>query len=504
MPAVENPYTLNDVPLRDIVSNVLSGTLSPEAILAAYQEVHRATHQRINALVQPSDSRVFIDAQRLTRTPQGALAGVTVSIKDCFAVEGLATTLGVPLRVGAVDESDCSLVSRLRMLGALVVGKSNVPQLMYLHETSNPLWGQTNHPFDSRRSPGGSSGGDAALVAAGVVMLGIGNDLLGSIRQPAHACGIAGFVPSDSILGSGDAFNTMPSQMVVRARAGFLARRVDDLAMAMESLAVCRSEPSAAEKMRVGWWLDSGPIQPSPAVSRAVEEASMRISMSGVDVKRISGHLSIDAAWLHLAIVAADGGREVRRWLQNSRPMRDVERLLRLAALPRSVRHTVAQLAKWTGRSIEAEALRATGIRTDDEFMELVKRRELIRAQWQSMLSEQRCDVILCPVSALPAMPHGLASKLLLAAMPCFAANLLGLPCGTVPVSIVGQEEQYSRGASWDPVRQAARKTDFGSSGLPVGVQVIGRPGGDIEVLDVMRRIERYSAEYGKSSHRRA
>lgn len=272
---------------------------------------------------------------------------------------------------------------------------------MYLHETSNPLWGQTNHPFDSRRSPGGSSGGDAALVAAGVVMLGIGNDLLGSIRQPAHACGIAGFVPSDTILGSGDAFNTMPSQMVVRARAGFLARRVDDLAMAMESLAVCRSEPSAAEKMRVGWWLDSGPIQASPAVSRAVEEASMRISMSGVDIKRISGHLSIDAAWLHLAIVAADGGREVRQWLQNSRPMRDVERLLRLAALPRSVRHTVAQLAQWTGRSIEAEALRATGIRTDDEFMELVKRRELIRAQWQSMLSEQRCDVILCPVSRL-------------------------------------------------------------------------------------------------------
>lgn len=100
MPAVEDPYALNDVPLRDIVSNVLSGTFSPQAILAAYQEVHRATHQRINALVQPSDSRVFLDAQRLTRMPQGALAGVTVSVKDCFAVEGLATTLGVPLRVG--------------------------------------------------------------------------------------------------------------------------------------------------------------------------------------------------------------------------------------------------------------------------------------------------------------------------------------------------------------------------------------------------------------------
>jgi Asp-tRNA(Asn)/Glu-tRNA(Gln) amidotransferase A subunit family amidase len=149
--------------------------------------------------------------------------------------------------------ADAPIVSSLRAAGAIIVGKGNVPQAMYLHETDNPVWGRTNHPCDATRGPGGSSGGDAALVAAGVVPLAVGTDLAGSIRQPAHACGISGFLPRSAVVGDGGAFDTVPHLTVVRPRAGFLARQVDDLARAFEVVVAGSSfEPRlpAADAMR--------------------------------------------------------------------------------------------------------------------------------------------------------------------------------------------------------------------------------------------------------------
>jgi fatty acid amide hydrolase len=420
------------------------------------------------------------------------LAGVPVSVKECFPVRGLSTTLGIVARRGMRDTADASLVARMRSLGAIVVGKANVPQALSLHETDNPVWGRTNHPRDPFRGPGGSSGGDAALVAAGVVPLAIGNDLAGSLRQPAQACGIAALMPRSAVLGEGGAVDTLPHLEAVRPRAGFLAADVADLRLAHHAV-VRGTAPSAAAGptagMRIGWWDDTGPDPASAAIIRAVGEAVEALSRSGAETVRLDGGIADEAAWLHLAILAADGGSDIRALFGGERPIAGVARLLRLAGLPRGLRPAVAAVARLAGRRIEAEALVRTGPRDVAGRARLLAARTVLERRFEAVVAG--LDALVCPVSALPALRHGTAARLIVAAAPCLLANLLDLPAGAVPVTEVRPDEEATRPRSRDPVLRAAAECDRGSAGLPVGVQVVACPGRDEDtVLDVMAAVE--------------
>ena len=499
-----------------IADSVAAGAARPGDVVAEHISRHHETAAALNALVQPRHAEARAEAAALEPLLRetalaGPLAGVPISVKECFSVAGLVTTLGIESRRHAIDGADSALVARLRAAGAIIVGKANVPQAMFLHETVNPVWGCTNHPLDVSRGPGGSSGGDAALVAAGVVPLAVATDLAGSIRQPAHVCGIAGFLPRSAALGDGGGFNTMPHLSVVRPRAGFLAREVGDLARAFyatvgESTADASGavlERSSACGLRIAWWDEAGPLEPSPAVRRAVHEAVAGLERAGASVARVDGSLATDAAWLHLAILSADGGADVRRLFAGGRPMPSVARLLRLAGVPRWLRPLLALASQAVGGRIEAKALRVTGPRRGAAFAGLLAARLEIGERLASLVGTY--DAVVCPVSALPALRHGSAARLVVAAAPCLLANLLDLPAGTVPVTRVRPEEEGRRGSSRDPVVEAARATDRGSRGLPVGVQVVGVSLGGVPdsvspadphrpervVLDVMRLIER-------------
>lgn len=484
----------------NIADDVAAGRARPGEVLAEHVTRHHASHAALNALVQPRHVAAGAEVERLeSRIRENAvhmpLAGVPVSVKECFAVTGLVTSLGILSRRREIDRADAPIVTRLREAGAIIVGKGNVPQAMYLHETDNPVWGRTNHPFDATRGPGGSSGGDAALVAAGVVPLAVGTDLAGSIRQPAHACGIAGFLPRSAVLGDGGAFDTVPHLTVVRPRAGFLAREVDDLTRCLEAVAGRPGVPS--RDLRVAWWDDAGPLEPSPAVRRAVQEAVRGLTRAGVETVRLDGHLATEAAWLHLALLSADGGADIRRLFTGGRPIPSVGLLLRLAGLPTWLRPLLAAASQTVGGGIEAVAIRATGPRQGAAFAELCDRRMEFAMRFAAAVSPY--DAIVCPVSALPALRHGTAARLVVAAAPCLLANLLDLPAGTVPVTRVRPEEEVGRGRSRDRVVQAAVATDRDSRGLPVGVQVVGLPGRlsatdllrpEWTTLEVMRLIE--------------
>jgi fatty acid amide hydrolase len=469
----------------EIAAAVAAGELTAAAALAAHVARHRAMHTRLNALVQPRHEAAAVEVAGVAGLPLG---GVPVSVKECFPVRGLRTTLGIPGR-DAPDDHDAEIVARLRAAGALIVGKANVPQAMWLHETDNPVWGRTCHPTAPDRGPGGSSGGDAALVAAGVVPLAVGTDLAGSIRQPAHACGIAGLLPRSTVLGEVGAFDTVPHLTAVRPRSGFLARSVADLALAAESLvSPGTGMASVTWPPRIAWWDDAGMIAPSPAIRRGVREAVAHLAAAGCDVRPVDGGLAREAATLLLAILSADGGADVRRLLGGSRPMPAVGRLLRLAGLPRGLRPGIAAACRLLGRRIEADALLATGPRDAADLQRLLAARANLAVRVAALA--ERYDALVCPVSAVPALLHGTAATLLPAAAPCMLANLLDLAAGAVPVTTVGADEEAGRPPSWDPVDRAAAQTDRGSRGLPVGVQVIALTGGEATVLAVMRTIE--------------
>lgn len=468
-----------------IAAGVAAGRLTAAAVLAAHIERHRATHARLNALIQHRHGEVADELAGVAGLPLG---GVPVSVKECFPVRGLRTTLGIPGN-DVRDDHDAEIVARLRAAGAVIVGKGNVPQAMYLHETDNPVWGRTNHPSAPGRGPGGSSGGDAALVAAGVVPLAVGTDLAGSIRQPAHACGIAGLLPRTIALGEGGAFDTLPHLAAVRPRAGFLARHVDDLALAFTAIVPSdRRATSSDGPLRVGWWDDAGVLGVSAAIRRGVHEAVAHLTERGFQMLELDGALAIEAGWLMLAILSADGGADIRRLLAGARPMQPVARLLRLAGLPRFLRPAVAAGVRLLGRRIEAAALLATGPRTGAVLDRVLAARASL-ADRVALLA-LRCDAIVCPVSAVPALRHGSAATLLPAVFPCLFANLLDLATGTVPVTTVRTDEEAGRAATRDPVEKAAAATDRGSAGLPVGVQVTALSGGENTVLAVMRAIE--------------
>ncbi|MFM7109396.1 MAG: amidase family protein [Planctomycetaceae bacterium] len=478
-----------DSPAR-IAAAVTAGAARAADVLAAAEARHDAAHPRLNALVQPRFSEARAEA---ATAAAGPLAGVPVSVKECFPVRGLATTLGIEARQDHRDAADAEIVVRLRAAGAAVVGKANVPQAMFLHETDNPVWGRTNHPRDAARGPGGSSGGDAALVAAGVVPLAVGNDLAGSLRQPAHACGVAALVPRSAVLGEGGAIDTLPHLGVVRPRAGFLAATVADLRLALRAVGRAAAPSGDAARgvagMRIGWWDDAGPIPPSAAVARAVAEAVARLARVGATVVPLAGDVAREAAWIHLAILGADGGADIRRLFAGGRPIPGVARLLRLAGLPRGWRPALAAIARLAGRGIEAEGLARTGPRDAAGLARLLAARADVAARFHALAAG--LDAVVCPVSALPALRHGTAARLVLAAAPCLLANLLDLPAGAVPVTEVLADEEAARPASRDPVLREAAACDRGSAGLPVGVQVVACPGRDEDAaLDVMAAVE--------------
>lgn len=472
-----------------VAAAVRAGRETARGVLVRHVARHAATHPRLNALVQPRHEAAAGEAGAVDADPRaaGPLAGVPVSVKDCFPVSGLRTTLGITARAGIVDAADAEIVTRLRRAGAIVVGKSNVPQALFLHETDNPVFGRSANPLAADRGPGGSGGGDAALVAAGVVSLGVGTDVAGSLRQPAHACGVAALMPRTTVLGEAGAWDTLPDVRVLRPRAGFVARDVADLALALGAV-LGDGPPGEGGLRRVAWWDAVGPIPPSPAVRRGVAEAVAKLRRAGVETTAVDPRLADEAAWLHLAIVSAGGGRHVRRLLEGSAPIAGVRRLLSLAGLPRRYRSVVAAVARLVGSRIEARGLLATGPRTADELVGLVSARETLAAEFAAALAG--CDAVVCPVSAVPALRHGSAARLVLAAAPCLVANLLDLAAGAVPVTAVRADEQRGRPASFDPVLRAAAATDRGSLGLPIAVQVIAAPGrGEATVLEAMRLI---------------
>ncbi len=452
-------------------------------VLATHWFRHESSHARLNALVQPRHAEA---AHEAAHEPRGLLAGVPVSVKDCFPVRGLLTTLGIPGLGTAADTADASIVTRLRDAGAIIVGKANVPQAMYLHECDNPVWGRTNHPRALDRGPGGSSGGDAALVAAGVVPLAVGSDLAGSLRQPAHACGVAAIMPRSDVIGEGGAFDTLPHLVAMRPRAGFLARRVDDLRLALDAVAPRTAD---APVRRIGWWDDGGPIPASPAIRRGVAEAVKRLESAGIQTVQLAGSPAEDAAWLHLAILSADGGCDIQRLFAGVRPMPGVRRLLALAGLSQGLRPIVATLAWSIGRRLEARGLLRTGPRDAAGLAALMAAQEAMHRRFAAHLAG--CDAVVCPVSSLPALRHGTAARLVLAAAACLPANLFNLAAGSVPITTVRRDEERGRRWSIDPVLHAAAATDRDSAGLPVGVQVIASPGrGESTVLEVMQTLE--------------
>jgi fatty acid amide hydrolase len=471
---------------RLIASRSVSATESVEAHL----ELIQVTDDRLHAIVVPLYEQALAEAAQADRDGAGGrpMHGVPVTIKECVDVAGTPSTVGLESRRSVLAGKDAELVRRLRAAGAIVVGKTNVPQFLLYSESDNPVYGRTNNPWNLGRSPGGSSGGEGAAVAAGYSSLGLGTDIGGSVRIPAHFCGVHSLKPTpDRLTLSGTADEGLFRTVRVPDAAGPLARSVEDLRLAMSALGSPVAEVGV-DNLRIGFYDDNRIFPASAAIRRAIREAADALEDTGCGVEEIEPPDISTALRLFYGFVSA-GADHFKAELKGSPGDPRVKELLLLAGLPNLLRPPMAGLYDLQGQHHVARVIRWARRMSAGELAALESEWDAFRSQTLNSLG--KVDAVLCPTSAFPAIPHGASKDVDLATFSYTSPfNVLAWPAGSVAVTRVRPDEEAGRSAARDRVDDTARRTDVGSTGLPVGVQVAARPGRDELVLAVMQALE--------------
>ena len=452
----------------ELVALIRTRAVSPVEVVEAQLRRIEKINPALNAIVTLADDVVdrahACEAELMSGKNIGLLHGLPITIKDTIETAGIRTTSGSRIRSNDVPVHDAPAVARLKAAGAIVLGKTNVPEMAIPYETDNPVFGRANNPYNPLMTPGGSSGGEAAAIAACLSPAGIGSDLSGSIRVPAHFCGIAGLNPTTGRVPMEGHTPSASGVVALGAGIGPMARRIEDLALLFSVLAEpTRSEAAQNESeifdlkklrgARVAWYADDGVVPVADEIKLAVNSAAQALADAGLEtIDALPPDISkAPQLWIDLfsraassEIVALYRGREDEAGPQ-------VARLLR----------------SFSEESNEFE----DRIETAERLAGAVLARE--RAREELLRWMKATSLILAPVGATGAFAHGAARvEIMGQSISVFRAfsysrtfNVLGLPSVAVPA---GQT----------------------STGLPIGVQVVGRPFEERAVLAAAAIIE--------------
>lgn len=504
-PSSQHLHALSATELKQLLD---SGQTSSVEIVQALQQRSRAVDDRVRAFCLRFDEDALrlaadADAERKRGTARGVLHGLPVSIKENIDMAGTDSTMGVVPRRGQPASADAVTVRVLRQQGAIALGKTNVPQLLLAQESENAIWGITHNPWNLGRSPGGSSGGEAAAIASGQSPLGIGTDIGGSIRIPAHFCGIFGLKPTVDRWSNRGSATAIPGQEFVRAQMGPMARTAADLALLMRavdpqlSAALDPAVPPFAvgdpagcdlRGLRVGMFCDDGFLPANPALQRAVREAAEALRAAGATVVDYTPP-EPELVYTWMAGISADGGKTLEATLQGDDPVRQLVATFRIARLPGAVRQTLAQVLALRGDQRVARLLRSLGQKSVAELWQLTNARTLLRRKEFDAWAAQGLDAVICPPHSLPAVPLGSSGDLTLSVSYAFRYVMLNFPAGIAPVTRVRSGEDQ-RAVVRDMVEKRCAAAEAGSAGLPVGVQVVTKPYREDLNLALMAAIE--------------
>lgn len=512
--AEKSEVSLIDLSASELAVGIRDGKYSSEEVVEAHIQRIEATNDDLNAIVIPLFEQARRDAKRADSDLRqgkllGPLHGVPMTIKEQLQVADTDTTVGLTAYTNQPCFSDGPLVSRLRQAGAIFLGKTNVPQLLSSWETDSALYGRCQNPYNYNRTPGGSSGGEAAVIAAHGSPLGLGADFGGSIRVPAHFCGLYGLKPTSGRLTNADTpSHFFIPQEAIMPQPGPIARTAADLCLAMKILVnpsphisidnvppVPWYDPEevAVSGLRVGYYTDNGIFSASPAIRRAVLEAVAYLESLGSTVVPFTPPDMTEAAKLFLGITSADGGEIMRRALAGEKPNEMIKQQLLGAEMPNILRPLIAKFMKAQGQNHLSWQVSSMGKVSAIDYMSLVERRTMYRFRWLEAMSTAELDAILCPPFALPALTHDTVSQLFPASTYAIPFNVIGFPAGVVPMTTVQLGEETDRSIGRDKVDITAHAVEEGSSGLPVGVQIVAPHWREDVVLAIMSALETVS-----------
>ena len=382
------------------------------------------------------------------RAAEGILGGLPITIKDTIETAGLRTTSGSKLRQDYVPERDAPAVARLKAAGAVVIGKTNAAEMAMDYNADNPVFGRTVHPQDANITPGGSSGGEAVAIATGMSAGGLGSDLAGSVRIPAHFCGICGLKPTTGRVSGDGQFPPSSGPYGLGAVIGPMARCVADLRLLFDVLVGESKRNTDLSGLRFAWYADDGVVPVTDETAEAVRNAATALIDAGlIGEERVPPHV--------------ERGNEL--WLKLFS------------------RASVVQLRQaYAGRENEGGSFVSWRLRTADdvpptsldEYISNWMERDRLREELLRWLATT--PIVIAPVGATPAYAHdtlkvtvrGETMGTFRAFSYAQAFNVFDLPVVTVP---------------------AGRSKD----GLPIGVQIVGRPFAEDTVLNAAEIVER-------------
>jgi amidase len=436
--------------LTDLASALRRGELSSEAVTRSYLDRLEAVNPRLNAVVQLRREAALREARAADAVPEGQrgpLHGVPMTIKDSLDTEALVTTGGTKGRSTFVPTEDATVVKRVRAAGAIVMGKTNTPDLTLAFETTNLVYGRTNNPFDVLRTSGGSSGGAAAIVAAGGSPCELGSDTGGSIRLPSHFCGIVGLKPTAGRVPRTGHIVDFRGVSQGLTHIGPLARRVEDLALILGVIAgpdgvdphvvPAPLHDFGAVKiggLRVAHFTRLAPLEPTAETATAVAHAMAVLERAGARTAALGDIPESSLIYdTYTKLLFGDGGAAVLRLLD------------RWGSVESALRARMAGMPNLPGGELTAHY-------------------EWIDAWRSRMLALfENHDAIVCPVNVGPAPLHGTFDRATAAYTQVF--NLTGWPSTVV-------------------------RAGTSAEGLPLGVQVVAHPWREDVSLAVARHIE--------------
>lgn len=466
---------------------IRAGQISSVELLAAAMAQIERHNPALNAIVILNDEAHArageADAALARGESWGPLHGVPITIKDAIATEGIRTTGGYEPLSDYVPSEDAPVVARLKAAGAIVIGKTNLPVLSRDFQCENPIFGRSNNPFDLGRTPGGSTGGGAAAVAAGLSPLEIGSDIGGSVRIPAHYSGIYSLKPTEHRVPTVGHIPDLPD----RPRAvrhmntiGPLARSLDDLALAIRLIAgpdnrevevppvgLERVETPQISNLRLAWSDDFGGVPVTADTSQALADLAGNLANGGAAIEQdLPDGLDFETIWeLHGALIHAERASTMTREEEVAYLH---ERGLDLEHLdPRSDNPMERGMAKAANASVR-------------DLADILNSRDAQISVLEDFFGG--VDALLCPVTSTPAIRH--------------------CPRNT-PIDVDGREVTYwsAGGGYTGPFNLTGHPAVIvpltqSSDGLPIGLQIVGPRWSEMKILAIARALEPHVQGY--------
>ncbi|PYI32859.1 amidase signature enzyme [Aspergillus indologenus CBS 114.80] len=516
-------------PIQELVDEVHAESVSPLDVLRTYGKVAVKAHEKTNCVTE----LLLPEAESWVQSEvnlQGPLAGIPVSLKDSLQIKGFDTTLGYTKYACKPYKEDGPMTKLLKDAGAVPYAKTALPVTLLSFESANALWGPCLNPHVPDYSPGGSTGGEGALLALGG-RIGIGSDVAGSVRVPAAWSGIYSLRCSTGRWPKVGVHTSMAGQEGVPSVFSPMARTLNDLTYFTKAIVGMEpwkydytvhpihwrekeEEEAQTRKLRIGLMTSDGVIPPTPAIARALSTTTAALVAAGHTVSDIKPPVTADPfTGLHLAsqLLNSDGCVTFNSHLHSFEPSDPgADQLTRISNLPRPLRYLYYLWVRYIRRDVQwAKLIRTFGPKSAAELWKLTAQRESFRATWHAWWDDatQQYDFILCPVNATPALPHKAMHDAVSSCGYTFLWNLLDYTAGVMPVSHVdakkdalpgpykkvlkqlGADGALSRGAwkHYDATKMA---------GLPTAVQVVGRRWQEEKVLGYMAAVEAALDQY--------